>query len=128
MTNLPFPGVPPMSTGATKVVRVFMLEKQPDEVDHTRAGVYMPIGSEIVRIIEPEKGKVGVVATCPPEGARVWHPMIIAPMDQPVTPLIGRQLGPAIGIMPFPNLLAVMFPELPWPSSEVEGLPAEGQA
>lgn len=112
-----------------KVLRVYPLEKKADEVDSNRIGVNMPAGSVPFEVVSQGRGQFGVaVWQDDVAGVRVWHPMVVALTDEPVLPMLGREYGAPIGLMPLGGMPAVLVPELPWPVAGLGAVDAKGEA
>lgn len=107
-----------MSDPKARVLCIFPLEtREEDAGDATLAGAHMPIGSLPFTVVPHGEGGIGLAVMCPMEmGPRVWHSMIIAPADQPVTPRLGRMLGSPLGMIPLAGRPTALLPELPWPT------------
>lgn len=100
----------------TQVLRIFPLEQQEGDPDPTRCGAHLPIGAEVFSVYQHRDG-IRLAVMGPKEvGVRVWHPMVIAVADQPVTPNIGRAFGKPLAMMPIAGTPAALLPELPWPT------------
>lgn len=99
-----------------QVLRVFRLEKQENDPDPMRAGINMPAGAEIISLIPIPGGEIGVAVLCPAVATRVWHPLRVAVMDDPIELPLGRRLGKPLGVFPIDGRPTALIPELPWPT------------
>lgn len=103
--------------GNIRVLRVIPLERRAEDGDDlTRAGVHMPLGAEVCGLVSLPGGQIGVTALCEITPARVWHPIWVAVMDQPIAPTLGRSLGPPLGLVPIGGKPTALIPDLPWPT------------
>lgn len=117
-------------TTNARVLAVFPLEQRGEDPDPRAAGFFLPLDAEIVRVVTEGHGdntRIQVAALCSvPVGQRVWCPVWIMVADQPIEPLLGRNFGQAIGLIPIRGVPSAIVPDLPWPTSILEGVKAVG--
>lgn len=102
-------------------LRAFPLEKEAGELDATRAVVHMPVGSIPCGIIKHGVGIKVMVMLPRVVGVRVPHKLCVAPVDVPVTPLLGERFGEPLGVLVIGDEPLTIMPVLPWPTEAAHG-------
>jgi hypothetical protein len=91
-------------------------------------GVEAPAGSRIISV-GMQGNDLAVVALAPERGVKVWHPLLIIPIGNGYSPMLGRQIGTHLGDVMMGSVFSV-FQDLPWPQPKdaLKDTVAEGQA
>lgn len=104
------------------VMRIYPVERKPDEPDVTRAFVGLPLGSEVKGVCRTQNG-IGIVVLGPRDPTtRAPHNLMVAPEDVLCTPLLGETIGEPLGILQFggPRSVVIICPLLPWPTPQAD--------
>lgn len=104
-----------------KTLELYPVETRPDETDPTRVQVSMPVGAEIVDVVNTANGLAVATLHHPNATAmRVAHPLVLLPAGAAAVPLLGRTLGAALGLVDVQGSACAVLPEFPWPTSALQ--------
>lgn len=101
------------------VMRIYPVEKHPEEMDITRCFVGLPAGTKPCGLVRTQHG-LGVVAVVPRDaGMRVPHNLMAMAEDVLCIPLLGETIGEPFGTIQLggPKDIVTICPLYPWPDA-----------